>query len=85
MSILKGLVDLTNSERGLYGVAVLVCATVLTLMGILSSTEWAAVAVGSQGIHAWAKTTRPGGADQASTGAAPDPSDDPKNSKKEVP
>ena len=77
MNVLKGLIDLTNSERGVQSVAVLVCATVLCGLGVLSPELWAATAVGAQGIHAWGKTVRPGGA--AALAAGPS---DPKESEK---
>ena len=57
--LFTGLVDMTSSERGIYALGVLVCATLLCILGYMSSVEWAGVAVGSQGIHAWAKTVRP--------------------------
>ena len=77
MQVFRGLLTMVGSERGIYALAVLVCATVLTGLGYLSSMEWSGVAIGSQGIYSWAKTVRPsapaaGTADPAPPAPPPD-------------
>ena len=71
MGFMGGLKDMTSSERGLYALAVLACATVLMGLGRISSELWAGVALGGQGIHAWAKTARPSGTSKADSKVLP--------------
>ena len=71
--VFRGLSTMLGSERGVYALGVLVCASVLTGLGHLSSLEWSAVAVGSQGIYSWAKTVRPSAPPKDDAPPAPGP------------
>lgn len=53
---MKGLLDLTNSERGILGLALIVAATVLCGLGRMSVEQWMGFSTGAYVIYAGAKT-----------------------------
>jgi hypothetical protein len=58
---MKGAIDLTKSERGVFAIVIVVCATVLVAIGKLGGDDWASMVKVLSVALILGKTFRPSG------------------------